>query len=204
MQAVELDWKRNRGWPWPEKNFGLTPMYGEDGWCRNCAIPNRPQVGPLILQRRAMRPEGAWVPYWREDLFCVSDSVAQEVTKRFRVDVIPVGWHGESPGGANQLVAPTAAEPWFDHAELEGKVLARHGSLGSTCPECGVWRWMPIAGPQLPPFRIKDPLAEGDIVASPEWFGVGLKSFHQVLVRRELADFLVHSSPKDFALEQGY
>lgn len=31
---VEIVLRRNRGWPWPEDSWGLSPMYGEDGWCR--------------------------------------------------------------------------------------------------------------------------------------------------------------------------
>lgn len=30
-EYVELYLKRNRGWPWPEDSWGLTPMFGEDG-----------------------------------------------------------------------------------------------------------------------------------------------------------------------------
>lgn len=32
-EYVELHLERNRGWPWPEDSWGLTPTFGEDGWC---------------------------------------------------------------------------------------------------------------------------------------------------------------------------
>jgi hypothetical protein len=37
-----------------------------------------------------------------------------------------------------------------------------------------------------------------DVIASPEWFGDGHRSFRQVLVRRELAELISAASPKDF------
>jgi hypothetical protein len=43
MDFVQLDWKRNRGWPWPEDSWGLDSMYGPDGWCHACGIPLREQ-----------------------------------------------------------------------------------------------------------------------------------------------------------------
>jgi hypothetical protein len=39
------------------------------------------------------------------------------------------------------------------------------------------------------------------VVASPEWFGAGKQSFRQILWRRDLADFLVAASPKDFKVQ---
>jgi hypothetical protein len=54
-----LSLKRNRGWPWPENSYGLTPLFGEDGWCRSCGVPRHPQTGSLILQRKSFKVRGA-------------------------------------------------------------------------------------------------------------------------------------------------
>jgi len=40
------------------------------------------------------------------------------------------------------------------------------------------------------------------VLASQEWFGVGKRSFHQIIWRRDVAEFLVTSSPKDFKIEE--
>jgi hypothetical protein len=99
-------------------------------------------------------------------------------------------------------VAPTVGEAWFDAAELEGRAKAKHGSAGATCPECGVWRWMPLSYAHLPPLR-PEPAWEGkDVIASPEWFGDGWKAFRQILVRRVLAQLIAQASPKDFKVRE--
>src|SRR5690349_13839246 len=130
---VFLSWKRNRGWPWPESSFGLTPMFGEGGWCHSCGVPRRPQAGPLVLERKGMTVRGAWVPNWNFDAICVEQSVALEVSCRFDVETRAVDWHPSSPGDAAQIVVPTIGTSWFDEAELRDAAVACHGVDGVTC-----------------------------------------------------------------------
>lgn len=42
-------------------------MYGEDGWCRACGVPQRAQCGSMVLQRKGLTVAGAWVPNWQFD-----------------------------------------------------------------------------------------------------------------------------------------
>ena len=196
----------NRGWPWPSDSWGLTPMFGEDGWCHSCGTPRHAQSGPLILQRKGVESvEGAWAPYWQHDVICMDQSLTDAVTARFSVDVRPVEWPRTPAGAAFQIVVPTVGDAWFDHDELRVATIEAHGTAGATCVECGVWRWMPLAfmdrdgerqGRWLPPLRITPALGEVDIAASPEWFGDGMSSHRQVLVRRELAEMLAAASPR--------
>lgn len=200
-EYVELYFKRNRGWPWPEDSWGLTPMFGEDGWCHSCGVPKRPQTGSIVLQRKGMKVEGAWVPNWRFDAICLERSVADEAASRFRLKLLRVEWRGAPPGEGLQVVVPSVGDTWFDPDELRHKAVEQHGTAGSTCGECGTWRWMPLAFGTLPPLRITPPLGDVDIAASPEWFGDGWKAFRQVLVRRELAELIAAASPKDFRVQ---
>lgn len=196
---VQLYWKRNRGWPWPEDSWGLTPMFGVDGWCHSCGVPRHPQTGSIILQRKRMKVEGGWVPNWQFDVICVEKVIAEEAAVRFNLELREVAWHPESPGDAMQIVVPTVGDAWFDPGELREKAIERHGVAGATCSDCGVWRWMPLTFGFLPPLRITPMIPDNiDIAASPEWFGDGWKAFRQILVRRELAELLAASSPRDF------
>src|ERR1041385_8225879 len=136
---VALELRRNRGWPWPEDSFGLSPMHGEDGWCRSCGVPRRPQSAPIILQQRGFGDvTGAWVPNWQFDALCLEASLAAEAARRFDLPLLEVEWHGEPPGTAMQIVAPTVGEDWFDADELRQKTEARHGASGAHCTECAV------------------------------------------------------------------
>src|SRR4051794_23741614 len=102
---VELYVKRNRGWPWPEDSWGLTPMFGEDGWCRYCGVPLRAQCASLVLQRKSVTAvEGAWVPNWQFDAICVEQRLEKSVAAGFAVELRPIEWHGASPGAAAQIV----------------------------------------------------------------------------------------------------
>lgn len=197
---VEMYLKRNRGWPWPEDSWGLTPMFGENGWCHSCGMPKGPQTGSIVLQRKSMKVEGAWVPNWRFDAICLERSVADEAASRFDLNLREVEWRGAPPGEAKQIIVPSVGDAWFDPDELREKTIARHGTAGATCAECGLWRWMPLPFGMLPPLRISLPSA--DIVASPEWFGDGWKAFRQVLVRRELAELIAGASPRDFKVQE--
>lgn len=196
---VELYYKRNRGWPWPEVNWGLTPMFGDDGWCHACGVPQREQVGSLVLQRKGLsEPSGAWVPNWQFDVICMDDKVTERVTREFSVTTLPVAWPRVAPGEAYQVVIPSVGPAWFDPQELAERATARHGTAGAGCAECGVWRWMPLAFGMLPELRAKAHWDDYDVLASPEWFGDGWKAYRQILVRRELAELLAKSSPRDF------
>lgn len=201
IEYVDLYFRRNRGWPWPEASWGLTPMFGEDGWCHGCGVPKRPQSGSIVLQRKSMKVHGGWVPYWRYDVICVEASVAENAASRFDLDLRPVEWHASSPGDALQIVVPTIGDSWFDSDELRDKAIEHYGVAGKTCSDCGVWRWMPLTFGILPRLRITPALGGVDIAASPEWFGDGWKAFRQILVRRELAELLAVSSPRDFKVE---
>jgi hypothetical protein len=203
IDFVELYLKRNRGWPWPEDSWGLTPMFGEDGWCHSCGVPLREQTGSLVLQRRGFAiVNGAWVPNWQFDAICMERSVADDVVAGFRVEMREVAWHGKSPGEAMQIVVPSIGPSWFDPSALHEKALARHGSPGAKCPDCGVWRWMPLAFGMLPDLVPDPSWANFDIIASPEWFGDGWQAFRQILVRGELANLIAASSPKDFSVRE--
>lgn len=176
-------------------------MFGEDGWCRSCGVPKGPQTGSIVLQRKGMKVEGAWVPNWRFDAICLERAIAEEAAARFKLDLLRVEWHGAPPGDGQQIVVPTVGNAWFDPHELREKVIERHGTAGATCPECGTWRWMPLSFDDLPPLRISPKLGDVDIAASPEWFGDGRKAFRQILVRRELAEFIATASPRDFKVQ---
>jgi hypothetical protein len=198
VDFVELSLKRNRGWPWPECSFGLAPMFGDDGWCRSCGIPTREQSGSLVLQAKGMsKAEGAWVPYWRYDAICLSEELASVVADRFVVELRGVEWRGRgTPPPASQVVVASGNEPWFDETALREVLVTEHGTAGAECGECGVWRWMPLASERLPTPTI---VASGsDVVASPEWFGDGFKSFRQIAVSASLGELIGSSSPRDF------
>jgi len=197
-EYVELWLKRNRGWPWPEDSWGLTAMFGEDGWCRSCGVPKGPQTGSIVLRSRGMKVEGGWVPNWRFDAICLERSLAEEAALAFRLDLVDVGWRGGSLGHARQIVIPSVGQAWFDHDELRAKAIERHGTAGTACAECGIWRWMPLSFGELPRLRIVPTLDGASIAASPEWFGDGWKAFRQILVRRELAELIAAASPRDF------
>jgi hypothetical protein len=196
---VELQWKRNRGWPWQEDSYGLTPMYGEDGWCHSCGVPQRHQCGSLVLQRMGKaRFEGTWVPNWQFDVICLERSLAEEADRRFDLELREVAWHGGVGDEASQIVPHRTDEAWFDHDELRAAAEERHGVAGKTCPECGVWRWMPLGfGFGLPGLRLDLAGQTGDVIASPEWFGDGWNAFRVLLVRRELAELIAEASPRD-------
>jgi hypothetical protein len=169
-------------------------MFGDDGWCRGCGIPFHDQTGTMVLGRSGLKVEGAWVPNWRFDTVCVEARVAADVAKRFRVMFRPVAWRGSPPGEASQLVIPTFGSCWFSPEELERRLVDRHGSSGASCSVCGRWRWLLLPMTDLP--------VPTDAVASPEWFGDGCQSSRSILFRRELAELLVASSPKDFKISE--
>ena len=208
---VELYLLRNRGWPWPEDSWGLTPMYGEDGWCRACGVPRHDQTGHLVLQTKDLKSiAGAWTPNWQFDAICLERKLAARIADRFRVELRDVHWPRRAPGDVKQIVARTVGEAWFDHGQLRERLLSVHGSAGALCPKCGIWRWMPLAfaptpprtDEVLPPLLDVPGLKDVDVAASPEWFGDGWNAFRQIVVRRELAQLVVDASPRDFRIQE--
>ena len=117
---VVLRLKRNRGWPWPDDSWGLSPMYGEDGWCHGCGIPKGPQVGSLVLRSRGFEAsDGAWVPNWSFDSVCLGEDLTGVVEAQYpSVSLLPVSWHVKAPGRATQIAPMVSDVDWFDHAEL--------------------------------------------------------------------------------------
>ena len=196
-ELVALELKRNRGWPWPDDSYGLSPMYGENGWCRSCGMPLGEQSGPLVLRRKGMRVEGAWLPYGQYDAICLERALAEEVADRFRVHLMPVRWRG-SGEEAMQIVAPSVGSEWWDPNELRRRTVQRHGVAGDSCAECGRWRWNPLSFGELPQMLDVPELRGHDIAASPEWFGSGWNCFRQVVMRRDLAELIAAASPRDF------
>lgn len=201
-QYVDLYWKRNRTWPWPEDSFGLTPMFGEAGWCHTCGIPKQEQTGPLILQAKNQTATGAWVPYWQSNALCMEVSLAEDLQSRFGVTVRDIEWRGKGAGASAQLIIPVGPEDWFDHQQLGVNAVRRYGSAGNACPQCGVWRWMPLTGELLPELKWTPDGQSPPVVASPEWFGDGLNAFRQLLFRRDVAEAIAKASPKDFRVDE--
>lgn len=180
-------------------------MFGEDGWCRSCGTPLRRQCGPLTLKRQGLLSlAGAFVPNWRFDAICLEASLASHALDKFSLDLREVAWKGTPPGKAMQIIVPSVGSSWYDSEKLFAATSAKHGSSGSRCPGCGIWRWLPLSYDELPPVTGSTELQGADICASPEWFGVGWKSFRQILVRRELAQLIVCRSPKDFRIQEAH
>lgn len=197
-EYVDLFARRNRGWPWPEDSLGLDPVYGSDGWCRTCGVPRHEQNGNLILQRRGLTASGAWAPNWQFDAICIDAAVQAELATVDNLEFRPIRWPRDERADAYQIIAPTVGDRWFDAELLRERVEARHGGAGKACPECGVWKWLPILWDRLPPMTAA--LGDLPVAASPEYFGDGLVAFRQMLVRRDVACVLVASSPRDFKL----
>ncbi len=130
--------------------------------------------------------------------------MADQANKLFKLDLRDVLFKGSELNHARQIVAPSVGSTWFDKDELRERAKKQHGIAGRTCPECGIWRWMPLGFDTLPPIRnlSNSELDEVDIAASPEWFGDGWKSFRQILVRRELAELIAKASPLDFRVQE--
>lgn len=153
-------------------------------------VPRRGRVGSLVLQRKDLTVVEAWVPYWQYNAICLKRSVAEEAASRFGLELRTVEWPRTPAGEARQIVVPTVGDAWFDPDELRQKVIAKHGTAGATCSECSTWRWMPLGLGSCRRCRSKSGLGDADIAASPEWFGDGWNAFREILVRRELAEFI--------------
>lgn len=200
---VEITPRRNRGWPWPDESWGLTPMYGEDGWCRTCGVPKHEQTGSIVLQRKGLTSaSGGWVPNWQFDVYCLDANLALTAAEQFGVRLRPVQWPRDAPGDASQIVISSSSEPWFDPELLTRRISRVHGQAREICPACGATRWYPVGMDvlPLPPTDRFD--GNPPVLASREWFGAGKQSFHQILWRRDLAEFLLESSPRDFKIQE--
>ena len=197
---VQLGFHRNRGWPWPEKSWGLSPMYGDDGWCRACGVPSHEQTGSLVLQRRGLTVSAGWVPFWQYDAYCLVNDIADEARDRFGLGFRPVLDPRGKHLGASQVVLQSDVVSWFSPEMIAPRITAVHGESGEACAGCGVWRWMPVSMDVLPP-PPQSVLHEGrPVIVSPEWFGAGWQARRQILWRSDVADFLVAAAPRDFRL----
>ncbi len=199
---VEIVLRRNRGWPWPENSYGLTPMFGEDGWCHACGVPKHSQTGSLVLQRGGLKIEGAWVPNWQFDTYCLAPRVAKAAVDAFGLSVSEIRAPNDSDLGARQVVIESSSESWFSPGDLRRIITPIHGEASKTCVECGVTRWMPVGMDVLPPPPVSVLSQSPAVVACPERFGAGKQSFRQILWRRDVAEFLLAVSPKDFRIQE--
>lgn len=197
MEHVWLEPRRNRGWPWPEGSYGLTPMYGEDGWCRGCGIPLVHQLGSIVLKRSSRDNfAGAWLPNWQFEAFCVDGKLGAELVGSYRVRTLPVGWRGSEGDAALQILADQDDAFYFDPGRLEAAAVEVHGEAGEKCGQCGKWKWNPVSLNRLPPAIIDRPVVR-DVIIGRDWFGSGLNAFRRVLFSRRLGEWLASSSPRD-------
>jgi hypothetical protein len=197
---VGLSSRFTPGWPWPEDSYGLGPLYGDDGWCRECGTPLGEQTGSLVMQGSKFPTADVWMPNWLFDVVCVSARVADEIRGQFNVTLREVSKPRTGPTALQQLVPERTREAWYRPADLEEAVRSRHsqhsrGRTGATCPACGRWKWLPVSVGDLP--MQAAPLdTRADVITSPESFGDGLMSFRHLLFRRALAELLVAANPK--------
>lgn len=143
------------------------------------------------------------MPNWQFDVYCLQRSLADQIlASGFQLPLLRVEWHGRVPGEAMQIVAPTVGVAWFSPIELGSRVTAKHGSPGARCDECGVYRWYPLRSEEMPPYRFSPMDDDVHVAASPEWFGDGMKAFRQVIFRRELAEMIIATNPRDFLIRE--
>jgi len=199
---VALSPRFTPGWPWPEESYGLGPMYGDDGWCRGCGTPLVEQSGSLVIQGSKFPSAEVWMPNWLFDVVCVSARVADEINERFAVRLGEVHKPRKGPTGVKQLLPAQTLETWHPPDDLAAAVRARHGQhyghqTGSSCDLCGRWKWLPVSENDV---RIVGSalVSNSDVIASPEIFGDGLKSFRHLLFRRHLGEALMGASPRNW------
>lgn len=196
---VGLTSRFTSGWPWPEPSWGLDPMYGAEGWCHGCGVPQVPQIAGLVLQASKFPSSSFWMPNWQFDALCVRREMARQIIETFALRTLPVTQPRSAETGVVQLIPEVENHPWFDREALADRVRARHGGLGAECPACGVWRWLPIPTAELPSAAVASDAA---FVASPEWFGDGYASFRELRFSRPLAEALVDLNPRVWRIEQ--
>ncbi len=162
------------GWPWPDDSWGMSPVYGEDGWCRSCGVPKHEQTGSLVIRATKFPTSAFWTPNWMFDQLCVRLPDAQALLARHELRTMPV----TTPKSRTDIVSllPVVTESaWFDASELGRAVAARHGHTGDRCEECGIWRWNSLPLEQLPTPRLAHVAEEVHLVSSPEWPGVDVR-----------------------------
>jgi hypothetical protein len=143
------------------------------------------------------------VPNWQFDAYCLERTLAEQAAASgFVLPLLPIEWHGQSPGEAMQILAPTIGVAWFDPDELRARTIAKHGAAGAQCDACGVWRWYPLLSEEMPPYRNAVIGDDVHVAASPEWFGDGHKAFRQIIMRRGLAEMIAAASPRDFRIRE--
>lgn len=179
-------------------------MYGDDGWCRGCGTPLVEQSGPLVMQGRKFPTAEVWMPNWRFDVICASERLAADISERFDVGLGTVHKPRKGPTGVRQILPTQTVDSWHRHEELALAVRARHGEhegerTGSSCGTCGRWKWLPVSEYEAP-IVASAVVATSDVIASPETFGDGLKSFRHLLFRRPLGETLVAASPRNWDL----
>ena len=175
-------------------------MFGPEGWCRGCGTPLVEQSGPLVMQGRKFPTAAVWMPNWRFDVVCISAEMAPEVKNRFRVDLGDVHKPRNGPTGAKQLRVEVTSRAWYRPDDLSRAVLARHHRYegertGARCAACTRWRWLPVSESDAAIIGAAV-VSERDVIASPEVFGDGLKSFRHLLFRRELGEYLLAAAPR--------
>lgn len=198
---VALSGRFASGWPWPQDSWGLTPMFGADGWCESCGVPSHPQTGSLVIQANKFPTSSFWMPNWRYDTLCVRVPDASHIIDRFDLTTRPVRTPRSGDTDVVQLLPQVMTRPWFDETLLRERVRARHDDDGARCPQCGVWRWLPLASKHLPAVEPALDRSDGALVASCEWFGDGKQAFRELRLCRPLALALVSLNPRVWSIE---
>lgn len=145
-----------------------------------------------------------WMPNWLFDVVCVSQRLAADIAERFDVELGEVRKPRSGPTGARQFLPAVTAESWHRPGELASAVRARHSEwegerTGAICRICGRWKWLPVRENEAP--IVGSSVRTGsDVIASPETFGDGLRSFRHLLFRRSLGEILVTASPRTWEL----
>lgn len=188
---VALTSRFTSGWPWPDDSWGLSPMYGDDGWCHACGIPAREQSGSLILRAAKFPTSHFWMPNWQFDALCVRLEAAAAIIDKFNLRTMPVQQPKLADTGVVQLLPVVTAAAWYDVDRLRSLATARHGNTGSRCSSCGTWRWLPLSNAELPAPHAAATETSEAFIASPEWFGSGMSAHRQLLFRRPLGEALV-------------
>lgn len=196
------------GWPWPENSFGLDPMYGVDGWCHACGTPLREPTGPLVMQGSKFPKAAAWTPNWRFDSVCVSADLAAQIADRFSVAFGEVHTPRTGDTGVRHILPTQTSCNWYDAEYLDRAVRVNPFSFGppqrdragATCEDCQRWRWMSWAGDEAPVNRGALE-TDRDVIASPEIFGDGWKTFRHLLFRQPLAQLIATSAPRLWDLQ---
>ena len=200
---VDLAPKRNRGWPWPEDSFGLTPMFGEDGWCHSCGVPRHEQTGSLILQKKQFKTTGrAWMPSWQFDVVCAEREFAERLSAPHRVQWRDVERPGEPPVAESSELAGAAGGRAVDSTLLDTRARASpnaHGRAGAAVPRVRrAGDGSPLGfttGPRpITEFALdrrgsvdaggSSALQTSRARRGPEWFGAGLPADRPLQFRR--------------------